>query len=245
MIAKKDTISNQLHHSHVYGKKSAMTPLVSIDKKTQTALLDAVAALARIFWGPDRESSRELKSGSFLRPLEALESRVKNEHPAVFTELKNIIEGFEDATALFHYLEEAYVRLFINSRGGIIAPLYASCYVEGTAPGENAPLMGPPAVLMRRRFESRGLAMSESMHEPPDHLSIELEYLYYLLQKGWAENDSVLLSEAVSFAGEDMLPWVIKMRERIAAESRCRFYPLITSVAVSILAYLNEQSLSA
>jgi TorA-specific chaperone len=224
--------------------KKTMSSLDSFDQKTQTALLDAVAALTRIFWGPDPESSREFQQGSLISLLEALESRVEYHPPAVCADLNTVIDGFEDESALFHYLEEAYVRLFINSRDGIIAPLYASCYVEGTAPGENAPLMGPPAVLMQKRFESRGLSISASMHEPPDHLSIQLEYLYYLLQNGWARNDPALLSEAVSFIGEDMLPWVIKIRQRIDAEERCRFYPLVTSAAVSILTYLNQQSLS-
>jgi len=221
-----------------------MAPLVSTDKKTQAALLESLVALTTIFWGPDPASSRELRQDSLLSPLEAIGSRVTYEHPAVLSDLKDIIDGFEDENALFHYLEEAYVRLFINSRGGIIAPLYASCYADGTAPDENAPLMGPPAVIMRKRLESKGLALSDAMHEPPDHLAIQLEYLYYLLQKGWENNDPTLLSEAVSLAGEDMLPWVIKMHQRIAAENQCRFYPLITSVAVSILAYLDQQALS-
>ncbi len=221
-----------------------MASLVSLDKKTQTALLDSLAALAQIFWGPDPDISRALRQGAFLSPFEALESRVNFEQPDIFTDLNGIINELADENAIFQYLEEAYVRLFINSREGLTAPLYASCYITGTASDENAPLMGPPAVLMRKRFESKGLAMSETMHEAPDHLSIELEYLYFLLQNGWADNDPGLMSEAVSFAGEAMLPWVTGLRERIANENRCRFYPLITSVAASILAYLGRQSLS-
>ena len=95
---------------------------------------------------------------------------------------------------------------------------------------------------MKKRFESKGLSLSETMHEPPDHLSIELEYLYFLLKKGWSDNDPAILSEAVSFAGETMRPWVAILRERIADEKNCRFYPLTTSVAVSILAYLGRQT---
>jgi TorA-specific chaperone len=218
-----------------------MTSFVYLDKKMQTALLDGVASLARIYWGPDPDSSRELLQGSFLSPFEILESRVAFEPPDILADLKGIMNEWVDENAIFNTLEEAYVRLFINSRQGITAPLYASCYVDGTPPGENAPLMGPPADLMRKRFASKRLAMSETMHEPPDHLSIELEYLYFLLQRGWTDSDPVLLSEGVSFAGEDMLPWVAKLQQRICDESRCRFYPLITSVAVSILAYLGQQ----
>jgi len=219
-----------------------MSSLLPLDKKMQTALLDGVAALARFFWGPDPESSREILQGSFLSPFDDLEHRVGYEPPNLLADLRDIINSFADTDTIFQYLEEAYVRLFINSRDGITAPLYASCYIDDNASGENAPLMGPPSDLMKKRFESKGLSLSESMHEPPDHLSIELEYLYFLLKKGWSDNDPALLSEAVSFAGEAMLPWVTILRERIAAEKHCRFYPLITTVVVSILAYLSRQT---
>jgi TorA-specific chaperone len=104
--------------------------------------------------------------------------------------------------------------------------------------------MGPAAVLMQKRLDSSSLSLPDSMHEPPDHLSIELEYLYFLLEKGWADNDSEILSEAVSFAGDTMLPWVTLLGERIANETDCRFYPLITSATVSILDFLGRQTAS-
>ncbi|MGB5749788.1 MAG: molecular chaperone TorD family protein [Desulfobacterales bacterium] len=219
-----------------------MTSLILLDKKSREALLDSTAALTGFFWGPDPASSREILQGSFLSPFEDLESRVTYEPPELLSGLRDTINGFADTETLFNNLEEAYVRLFINSRHGITAPLYASCYIDDNASGENAPLMGPPAVLMKKRFKSKGLSLSDTMHEPPDHLSIELEYLYFLLKKGWSDNDPALLSEAVSFAGETMLPWVSILRERIADEKRCRFYPLITTAAVSILAYLGRQT---
>lgn len=218
-----------------------MSSIATLDKKSQATLLDAVAALARLFWGPDIDISRNLLQGSILSTFEALESGVKYKPAGIISDLRGIINGFGDENALFQHLEEAYVRLFINSRQGVTAPLYASCYVDDNASGVNAPLMGPPAVLMKQKLESRGLSLSQAMHEPPDHLSIELEYLYFLLQKGWSENHTDLLFESVTFAGEDMLPWITVLQTRIANENTCRFYPLIASVTVSILAYLGRQ----
>jgi TorA-specific chaperone len=221
-----------------------MSSLFTLDKKSREDLLDSIAALAQFFWGPDPAGSQQILQGSFLSPFENLEPRVEYEHPCLLAGLRDITNSFTDTDAIFQYLEEAYVRLFINSRDGIAAPPYASCYIDDRASDENAPLMGPPAVLMKKRFESKGLSLSQTMHEPPDHLSIELEYLYFLLKKGWSDDDPALLAEAVSFAGETMLPWVTILRDRIADEKRCRFYPLITTAAVSILAYLSRQTSS-
>ncbi|MGD8739258.1 MAG: molecular chaperone TorD family protein [Desulfobacterales bacterium] len=49
------------------------------------------------------------------------------------TEIKSVLNKFTSADALFHHLEEAYVRLFISDREGVTAPLYASCYETTTS----------------------------------------------------------------------------------------------------------------
>ena len=218
-----------------------MTSLIHLEIKSREALLDSLATLAGFFWGPDSESCREIRQGSAIRPFKDLEILVKFKPPDLLSALDNIISSFAETEALFSHLEEGYVSLFINSRHGIIAPLYASCYVEGRASGEKGLLMGPPAIAMKKRLESSGLSLADNMNEPPDHLSIELEYLYFLLKKGWDDNDSELLTEAVFFAAKAMVPWVTLLRERIANDNSCRFYPLITSATVSILDYIGRQ----
>lgn len=215
-----------------------MSSLFAIDEKQQAGLLAAIEVLSWIFWGPDSDDSHEILQGKYLESFELLERHIDYEPPTILAELKATSTRFSDKIAIYQYLEQAYVRLFINSREGVTAPLYASAYADSNDSGKNAPLMGPPAVMMNKRFESKGLSLSETMHEPPDHLSIELEYLYFLLDKGWTNIDRSLLAEAGSFAGEVMLPWVTRLQDRIADEKECRFYPLITSLMVAILSYL-------
>ncbi len=218
-----------------------MSSLFSLHEKQQTNLLEGVAALSHIFWGPEPENIREILQGTYLRPFEALKPIVNYEPPGIITELRAIHTRFTDEDAIFQFLEQAYVRLFINGREGIAAPLYASCYVAGKTPGENAPLMGPPAVIMKKRFESKKLSLSDNMHEPSDHLSIELEYLYFLLEKGWSDNERELIAEAASFASDIMLPWVIKFQERLVAmETECRFYQLISAILCAILQFIGR-----
>ena len=114
-------------------------------------------------------------------------------------------------------------------------PLYESCYEF-----EGAQLMGKPATKMRERFESKGLSIGEDIHEPPDHLAIELEYLYFLLEKGWSQKDEAVAAEALSFASESMLPWVTEFKMKLAGEKECPFYSLISSVLVAILNHIGE-----
>ena len=216
-----------------------MDSIYSLDHTHQTALLEGVALLSRFYWGPDADFSRDLLRGIFLKPFEALKPVVSYEPPGTIDELKAINASFAGEEKIFQYLEQAYVRLFINS-DGIIAPLYASCYAPDSAPGEDAQLMGPPAVAMKERFESKGLSLGDHIHEPPDHLSIELEYLYFLLEKGWSDEDTALKDEAVTFAGEIMLPWVVKFQQRLlTVETEGRFYQLTTAILGAVLRFIG------
>jgi TorA-specific chaperone len=214
--------------------------MLAIDEEQRAGLLGAVEVLSRIFWGPDLKGSQDILEGNYLKPFELLKGHADFKPPTVLSELRAFSARFTDNKAIYEHMEQAYVRLFINNRTGITAPLYASAYIYSQNSGKNAPMMGPPAVMMIKRFESKGLSLSETMHEPPDHLSIELEYLYFLMNKGWSDLDRTLLEEAVSFGGEEMFPWVKSLHGKIADEKECRFYPLITSLMLSILSYLTQ-----
>jgi len=220
-----------------------MDSIYSLDKINQAALLKGVAFLSQFYWGPAVDGSRDLLRGSYLKPFEALKPIIHYEPPGIIDELKAINTSFTSKDEIFQYLEQAYVRLFINSRDGISAPLYASCYMPGANPEDDSPLMGPPAVMIKERFESKGLSLGDHIHEPPDHLSIELEYLYFLLEKGWSTDDAALIDEAISFSAEIMLPWVLKFQQRlVAVETECRFYQLTTAILCAILRFIGASN---
>jgi len=204
-------------------------------------MLNAIAKLVRIFWGPDPESCREMLKGIFLKPFEALEPLLQGDFPGNLSKLKSGLARFRDAKALFEHLEATYVGLFINNRTADIIPLYASCHAGGQADGANAALMGPAAMEMKKRLADRGLSLGADINDPPDHLSIELEYLYFLLENGWYGKDRKSLAEAAAFAGDVMLPWVSALQSRIANEKNYWFYPQITSILVAMLTYLGCQ----
>jgi TorA maturation chaperone TorD len=200
----------------------------------QHALLELFKELISIFWGPDLQKCNEILQKPFLSLIDKLSTQADFRNFETLTEIKSVLNKFTSAEALFHHLEEAYVRLFVSDRTGVIAPLYASCYAS-TASGEKALLMGEPAIDMKKRFVSKGLSLSNEIHEPPDHISIELEYLYFLLDKGWADDDRDLIREASAFVADVMLPWVSKFQTGLEAEKKCRFYPLMASMLKTIL----------
>jgi len=207
-----------------------MTSGYLISLTQQLAVLGGIKKIIGLFWGPDHRSCEEMMRDAFFQPLKDIESILDNDFSDAIRQVSTIIKNYPNAESLFDSLETSYVRLFISDRNGIIAPVYESCYEF-----QNAPLMGNAALRMQKLYVSRSLSVAGNIHEPPDHISIELEYLYFLIEKGWDTGDSALIDEAASFASKIMIPWVSKFQERLTAEKRCRFYPLIVSILISLL----------
>jgi TorA maturation chaperone TorD len=201
------------------------------NEKQWDALLTCIQRLCRIFWGPSEVFCRQMLESSFLQPYKTIASRKKPRWAADLNDLQNLLEGFTDPASLFAYLEHGYVRLFVNAREGIAAPLYASCYEDKADPH----LMGDAAVRMRKTLLDLGISISDNVGEPPDHLSIELEVLYYLLNQAPGPDRRVSITRAADFAAESMIPWIDAFYLRLADEIHCRFYPLMTAVLLGVL----------
>lgn len=194
-------------------------------------ILEAIENMCRVFWGPDLESCCKMREGVFFHSAEMILTKAgKNSLPAM-DGIKAFIRNFDTDQSLFDQLNECYVRLFINNRGGIAAPLYQSCYEF-----ENAPMMGKSSVKMKALFDSKGLLMENRIHEPPDHLSIELEYLFYLVKE-----ESIDQNAIAAFAGKVMLPWVEIFTHRLkpAADEKI-FYYFVSEILVQLLKKISN-----
>ena len=203
----------------------------------QTIVLDGLKIMGQTFWGPSIEGCSEMVKEDYLNRLDSLTSLLKTGADDDLQGIVSILKTFPDGDSLYQHLEEGYVRLFISAKGGITAPLYESCYEF-----EGAPLMGRAAAEMKERFKTKNLSVADTIQEPPDHLSIELEYLYFLLDKGWREEDDALVTEAAEFASDTMLPWVSELSEKLASEEKCQYYPIMAAIVVEILNFIGRQA---
>ncbi len=212
-----------------------MTAGTTLTDAQRTDLLESLRSLSTVFWGPDLEQCRAIRSQDYFRPLERLAPVLGNAARDALDKLKDLVQGFQGAPVLLDRLEEEYIVLFVNARGGIAAPLYQSCYPDADAPRAAATLMGAPAVRMQQRFASRGIDLDTGLNEPPDHLAVEVEYLYFLIEKGWAEKDPGLLGEAVDFTNTELLVWIPGFEKRLQTAPTGPFYPLLTAILVAVL----------
>ena len=220
-----ETFKKEMTGRYYMSRESQLT------KNQWDDLLTSVQQLCRVYWDPSEELSRQILKESFLQPFKAVALLIETHEDAELVELRTLLGGFSESESFLDYLEEGYVRLFINDRGGITAPLYASCYEDEG----NPQLMGQAAVGMLKRISDLNIRLDEDIHEPPDHLAIQLEVLYFILTQANTLGRPKQLAAAAEFVQACMRPWVEAFYARLTKETRCRFYPLVTRVLLSIL----------
>jgi putative dimethyl sulfoxide reductase chaperone len=122
-------------------------------------------------------------------------------------------------------LSVAYTRLFLGPPE-MLAPPYASFYLE-----KDGALMGPSSIKIAKFYDRAGLRINDDFNDMPDHITVMLEFLYYLLFQeslaqidGTPEQRQVLESTMIAFVNECMMPWIARFCERITAADEHPFY---------------------
>ncbi|MCB2188158.1 MAG: molecular chaperone TorD family protein [Deltaproteobacteria bacterium] len=175
------------------------------------AWLDALALVARGFWGPDPQLGRALASPDLPGEMDRLAGLLGPAGGARAREFAARAGEISQAEAAPELLEEAYVKLFVNRPGGAPAPLYQSCYT-----GTDRRLMGPAAQRMAARLAAAGLAVNGPGGEPPDHLAAELEYLFGLVEAA-AQGGGAAWDGVAEFAGGELAGWLPAWRAALEA----------------------------
>ncbi len=205
-----------------------MSEFLITDTDQRIASLNVIELLATIFRGPD--------SDGWAAILDVGVPELLAHAPEKLAHLTDSLHNLQDSRpdpseiASLTVLETEYVRLFIAASGGVTAPLYESCHL-----GEAPRIMGDSAVSMRSRLGECGLEVALDSNEPPDHISIELEYLYHLLATAWADDDPALEAKGREFARLEMLPWVRRFRDALSQSEPHPVYLHAADLAVMIL----------
>ncbi len=131
--------------------------------------------------------------------------------------------------------EAEHVRLFVNGLEGVAAPPYASFYREGRLFGHAA----QEALAFYRRFQ---VCPGPACADPPDHIAVELEFLWLLcsLQKerlamGRPEEADCLHRGQAEFFFRHLFPWAPLFCRKVLAEGRLAFYSLLAAFTLGYL----------
>lgn len=132
-----------------------------------------------------------------------------------------------------------YTRLFLGPYE-ILAKPYGSCYLDG-----EKVVMGDSTVNALECYRAGGFEPDEDFRELPDHIAVELEFLYLLsfrAAKALAEGDGSTATEARTisrtFLHSHIGRWVGDFSGRIVKGAQLKFYPLLAEL---LLAFVKQQ----
>lgn len=116
-------------------------------------------------------------------------------------------------------LNLAYAKLFLGPFE-IAAPPYASLYLD-----PERKLMGTVSMDVGQTYAEAGLGPAESgPREAPDHIALELEFLYYLAYQAATEDDTAWLERYRKFADQHLERWAPQLAEAIREADKHPFY---------------------
>jgi TorA maturation chaperone TorD len=118
-----------------------------------------------------------------------------------------------------------YSKLFVGPFK-LLAPPYGSVYLEG-----ERRVMGDSTIDARNRYKEVGLDISGGLKEAPDHIAIELEFMYYLIFKEIEsiensdfESAMYYLKKQRGFLKDHLGVWVSEFADNVEENAGTDFY---------------------
>lgn len=159
-------------------------------------------------------------SECYYLPDEQLMGKVAEiaQSDAFFAELTDHIPPTVDLESL----RVDYSRLFVGPYK-LLAPPYGSVYLEDNR------LMGESTMDVKSCYEAEGLDIV--LKEAPDHITMELEFVYYLITKQAQaiENADLQMAEAykhkqLTFLSSHLSRWLTGFSENVQKNAQTDFY---------------------
>ena len=131
-------------------------------------------------------------------------------------------------------LKVDYTRLFMGPYR-LLAPPYGSIYLE-----KNRKVMGDSTMDAKQRYQEAGLKLT--LKEAPDHVAIELEFMYYLIYREIEaiinDNQSdiaLYLKKQKDFLQNHLGKWVSRFTDNISANAETVFYQNVAHITESVV----------
>lgn len=136
-----------------------------------------------------------------------------------------------------------YTRLFIGPFG-MVAPPYSSIYF-----GQKNNLMCDETLWVINFYNEMGLEFDSSIKEAPDHIAIEMEFIYYMIYKEISEFENKNNKNAkhywinqVSFYNNHFRKWAFEFADKIESGTTYEFYK---TLAAGFKTFLTEDKITA
>jgi DMSO reductase family type II enzyme chaperone len=190
-----------------------------MDRSTARSLIYNMLSLFYVY--PDEKVYASIAEGQWIRgfreALHLLDEKVFDDY---LRAIEQAISGAKEGEQLG--MAQEYARLFINAFPHVVAPPYGSFYLEKER------LVSTNTISEVLRFyHEAGFTLKKDLHDLPDHIAHELEFMGILAGKESqaSGNERIKLEEIqMDFLSRFILPWVPAFCEKVVEYSRYPFY---------------------
>jgi TorA maturation chaperone TorD len=181
----------------------------------ETARQDIYKSLANFYRLPEEPT---------LTNLDTLSEQLSNLNSEAASYI-NCMQAELDQSCDLEMLRIEYTRLFIGPYS-LPAPPYGSVYIEN-----ERKVMGDSSMDAKKRYQSFGLDISNSIKEVPDHIAVELEFMFFLIYKeieNIQSNDPEQAQEIIyhqkSFLSDHLNMWIPDFTDCVIENAGTEFY---------------------
>lgn len=201
-------------------EKSANTSLIKEDViKEAENRAEVYAIISRFLYRPDEALVRGLSDGTLLKTLETALTNLGYDLESYrqgMDAIRAYAADVKDKTPgeVLIDLDVEHTRLFVGP-SKLICPPYESVWTEPVYGEERGMVMGDCTVQVKKAYQAAGLEVSDSLHDLPDFMAVELEFMRYLAS---VEKNAFLVSDEsenpTEFSDEMRAELVSVTRER-------------------------------
>lgn len=200
------------------------------NNETQQIQADIFKLLAACFYKPEKEV---LIDNNLPGTLASLVKNISDEAYRGAVKMKEAL-----STHPIEDLQVEYTRLFIGPFG-VAVPPYGSYYLE-----KSGEVMGETTQKVMQLYRKGGLTIDQEFTELPDHIAVELEFVYYLLTtmnnaeiRNNGEKYNSLDELYAQFYSMYFIPFIRAFSEKLLQETDNDFYGGLAMCLQDILNY--------
>ena len=183
--------------------------LLTIDQETARNRANIYKILSVLYNQPDDEIEQLLAY---------LQESLQAYHPQLVTLVEEMMEEYLAFNGDITPLKVDNAKLFIGPFD-VLAPPYGCIYLDG-----ERKLMGDSTMAAVELYKEAGLIIDEGFKDAPDHITAELEFIYYLIARYLNADDKKYIELQHLFIKDHLGRWVEPFTARILQRAETHFY---------------------
>lgn len=161
--------------------------------------------------------------------LTHLKISVKKVYPHLIDIVEQLENYYLEKRANLTDLQVEHAKLFVGPFD-VLAPPYSSVYLN-----EGRAVYGESTLDALNMYHKAGIDMATDFKDLPDHISVELEFIYFLYFQYREKEDYQYVKHIEGFIVDHLVKWVKPFTIKIEERASLPFYQLLSEILFQVV----------